>query len=224
MGSSERKVSPQIAGFLRYGRFTVTGAGGFTTRTNDEVQRGVAADLMRRKDLRVNLSARHDRGRRESSSEQLRGLGDVQQTVRVRLGMRWSPDPHWAVIAGANLDALNRVGGTVLDLGLSRTWITSPTSRLIASTSMAGGSRRYMQAWHGVSEEQSQTSVYPRYDARMGLRDVSASLTWRVSIDDNHWAGFVGASATRLLGSAARSPFTTQRTGWGVGLGVARRF
>lgn len=224
VGSSDVALKPQLAGFVRYGRITITGTGGFTTRSNDEVQRGVAAELVQGKDWRINLSARYDHGRRESDSTQLRGLGNVRQTVRARMGMRWSPDPHWALTAGANLDVLGRVGGTVVDVGMSRHWLVSPSSRVIVSASVAGASRRYMQAWHGVSEEQSQASGYPRYDAGMGLRDVGASLTWRTSFDDNRWAAFVGVSAKRLVGPAASSPFTTQRAGWGLGAGMARKF
>ena len=57
-GSSDRKISPQLAGFIRYRRFTLTGAGGFTTRRQDDVERGLDAKLLRRDRERVNLSLR----------------------------------------------------------------------------------------------------------------------------------------------------------------------
>ncbi len=223
-GSSDFRLKAELAGFIRYGRFTLTGAGGFTTRRHDEVQRGLTADLVRHKDWRVNLSGRFDRGRRDAVSGQLAGMGNIDPTLRARLGARWSPDPAWAVSAGTNVDVLGRVGGAVMDLGASRTWVISPDSRLAAGAFITGGSQRYMQAWHGVTRDQSAATGYPTYHAKAGLRDVGVNVTWRHEFRDAALAMFVGAGATQLLGSAAASPLATQRLGWGISGGLVRRF
>ncbi len=224
-GSSQFKLKPHLAGFVRYGRFTITGVGGFTTYSNTEVERGVAADVVRRDDLRVNLSLRADGGRKESDGDQLRGMGNIPATVRLRLAGQWRFAPGWALSAGTRMDILNRVGGAVMDLSLGHEWQLSPTSRLGVGWSVLAGSARYMQAWHGVTAQQSAASGYPEFRAGGGLRTTALGATWRHELGDSgHWALFATGSVSRQLGSAAKSPLTTRPTGWILSSGLARRF
>lgn len=222
-GSSDRKVKPELAGFVRWGRYTLSGAGGFTTRTQDDVERGLDALLIKREHLRVNLALRFDAGRRESESDQLQGLGDIPATVRARLNLRWEPAPYWAVNLGSSFDALNRVGGYVVTGNLSRTVLLGGQQRLILGASVTGAGDRYMQTWYGVTPAQAAASGYRAYAAGEGLRDVSASVTWRDDITPQ-WAGFASANVSRLLGPAADSPLARDRSGYGVSVGLARRF
>lgn len=222
-GSSDFKLKPELAGFLRYGRLTITGAGGFTTRRQDEVERGLDAELVRREGLRVNLSLRFDRGRNESVSTQLAGMGDIRPTVRARLGLQWAIAPRWQASLSTSVDALNRVGGYVVGAGLTYTQPIDARQRLIYGASLQGAGDRYLQAWYGVTPSQSAASGYPVYAATEGLTEAGIGATWRIEIDPQ-WAAFAGASASRLLGAAAASPLTRQRTGWAVSSGVARRF
>jgi outer membrane protein len=222
-GSSDFKLKPELAGFLRYGRFTITGAGGFTTRRQDEVERGLDAELLRREGVRVSLSLRFDGGRQESDSAQLRGMGDIRPTVRARLGARWDVAPRWQLNASTSFDALNRVGGYVVAAGVSYIRPLSERQRLIVGIGASGAGDRYMQAWYGVTPEQAAASGYPAYRPREGLREVGGGVTWRIEIDPQ-WAAFAGASGGVLLGGAADSPLTRQRTGWSLGGGIARRF
>jgi MipA family protein len=222
-GSSDFKFKPELAGFLRYGRFTLTGAGGFTTRRQDEVERGLDAELVRREGLRVNLSLRFDPGRRESASAQLAGMGDIRFTVRARLGLRWDIAPRWQASLSTSVDALDRVGGYVVGAGLTYTQPIDARQRIVYGASISGAGDRYLQAWYGVTPAQSAASGYPVYAAAEGLTETGVGATWRVEIDPQ-WAAFAGASASRLRGAAAASPLTRQRTGWAVSSGIARRF
>lgn len=222
-GSSDRQIKPQLAGFLRWRRITVSGAGGFTTKAQDDVERGLDALLVKRESLRVNLSLRFDPGRRESESEDLTGMGNIPATVRARLGLRWEPAPQWSVNLGSSVDALNRVGGYMVSGSVSRTFVPAPHQRLILGASLSGAGDRYMQAWFGVTPAQSAASGYAAFDAPEGLRDLSLSATWRNDFNDQ-WAGFASVGATRLLGPAADSPLVRQRNGAGLSVGLARRF
>ena len=56
------------AGFVRYGRITISVAGGFTTRRDDDVDRGIATELVKRKTWRLSLSGRWTNGRQEADS------------------------------------------------------------------------------------------------------------------------------------------------------------
>jgi MipA family protein len=222
-GSSDRKVRPHLAGFLRYGRFTISGAGGFTTKRLDDVERGLDAELVRREGVRVNLALRVDQGRRESESDQLKGMGNVRATVRTRLGLRWEPAPQWAVSLATSVDSLGHGGGYFADTGISRTFVIDAQQRVILSASVAAGGSRYMQTWYGVTEQQSAASGYPVYKPGTGLRDAGTGATWRIEINPQ-WAGFTSIGASRLLGPAADSPLTRQKNGWSVSAGIARRF
>lgn len=222
-GSSDRQLKPELAGFVRWGRFSLSGAGGFTTKAQYDVERGLDALLVRRERLRVNLGFRFDPGRRESASDQLTGMGNVRATVLARLGLRWEPAPHWAVNLGTSFDALDRVGGYVVSGSVSRTFALGHGQRVILGAAVSGASDRYMQTWYGITPAQSVASGYPAYEASGGLRDMSLSATWRIDINDR-WAGFAGLSASHLFDAAARSPLVRQRDGAGVSAGLARRF
>ena len=222
-GSSDRKVRPHLAGFLRYGRFTITGAGGFTTKRQDDVERGLDAELVRREDVRINLALRVDQGRRESASSQLAGMGNIKATVRTRLGLRWEPAPKWAVSMAGSADSLGRGGGYFGDTGVSRTFTIDARQRVILGASVAVGGNRYMQTWYGVTEQQSAASGYPVYKPGAGLRDVGTSATWRIDVNPE-WAGFTSLGVTRLLGPAADSPLTRQSNSYSIAAGIARRF
>jgi hypothetical protein len=71
-GAQRRIVKLTPVFFLRYGRFTITNAGGFVTRRADDVVRGLGVDLLERDRWSVKLSLRVDRGRGEGSSADLR--------------------------------------------------------------------------------------------------------------------------------------------------------
>jgi MipA family protein len=222
-GSSDRKIRPHLAGFLRYGRFTISGAGGFTTKRQDDVERGLDAEIVRREGVRVNLALRVDQGRRENKSNQLQGMGNIRATVRTRLGLRWEPAPQWAVSLATSVDSLGHGGGYFADTGISRTFVIDAQQRVILGANVAAGGSRYMQTWYGVTEQQSAASGYPVYKPGAGLRDVSTGVTWRIEVNPQ-WAGFASLGATRLLGPAADSPLTRQPNSYSIAAGIARRF
>jgi outer membrane protein len=222
-GSSQRELKVEPAGFLRWGRITLSGSGGFTTRAKDDVERGLDALLLRRPAWRVNLSLRFDRGRRESESSQLEGLGDIRSTLRARLGVRWEPAPSWQLSLGSSFDLLDRVGGLLLTAGVSRSFQLDQRQRVTLGASISGAADGYLQTWYGVTPQQSAASGYPVYRAGDGLRDVSVSATWRKEFSPQ-WAGFASVGASRLLGPAADSPLAHRRGGASASLGLARRF
>ncbi len=222
-GSSDRKISPNLAGFIRYGRITLTGSGGFTTQRQDDVERGLDAELLRRDRVRVNLSFRYDQGRSESDSDQLRGMGNIKATVRTRLGLRWQPAPQWSLSLASSLDALGNGGGYTVEANVSRSFILDARQRVSLSAGLTGAGDRYLQTWYGVTAEQSARSGYPVYKPSEGLRDVHTGVTWRIEVNPQ-WAGFAALGATRLLGPAADSPLTSQVNSYSISAGIARRF
>lgn len=209
--------------FLRYGRVTITNASGFVTRRADDVVRGLGVDFVNHERLRLNLALRYDRGRSESSSSALSGLGNVKTTVRTRLNLGWRLDGRWRLGASWSVDALGRGGGYYGDLGVG--WEQRLDSHLVLTggvyLTLAG--QRYMQSYYGVSDQQAVSSGYAPYQPKAGLRDVVGSLGFRTDLAPD-WVLLGGASVSQLLGPAAASPLTAHRGGWGANLGLAWRF
>lgn len=222
-GSARMETKLNPGGFIRWGRYTVTGAGGFTTRRNVDVERGIGAELLRRDGLRVRLSLRYDGGRSEGDSPELAGLGGIGATVRSRLSVRWEPRPGWVYTGAGTWDLLDRVGGFTLDANVSREWSFGHGRRLSLAVGVNGADHRYMQAWHGVTPQQALRSGYPVFRADAGWHEAYASLVYRHEFGHD-WSSFVQVQAHRLLGPAAASPLTRQPGTQGVSAGLARRF
>ena len=222
-GASRNSMGLVPAGFVRYGRITISGAGGFTTRRSDDVERGIAASLVERQHWRVSLAARFDNGRSESDSGRLAGMGDIDPTVRARLLLRWTPDPAWSLSSSVSVDAFSQGGGWWADLAASRTWRLSPITKLQVGASFGFAGDTYLQAWYGVTPEQAARSGYPVYTPSEGLRDVGLGITLRTELGPR-WGTFVNAGLSRQLGPAAASPLVEQAKGWSLSSGLVWRF
>jgi MipA family protein len=223
LGSSDQSTGATPAGFVRWGRFTASGAGGFTTKRAEDVARGLGAELVRRDDLRLTLALRYDQGRQQDDSADLAGMGDVPATLRAQLSARWQFAPGWRLGASINLDALNRGGGFTADTSLAREWRLGPGQTGTLSASVGGAGSRYMQTWLGVTPEQSARSGYAVYSPGAGLRDAQLSAVWRTEIS-KEWAGFAGYTYNRLLGAALDSPLSRERSGQALSAALVWRF
>ena len=224
-GASTLEAGLVPAGFLRWGRISVTGAGGFTTRRHDDVERGLGAELVRRERVRMSLNLRYDNGRSESDSPELAGMGDIKRTVRARLAVRWDVDENWRLGLSASVDALDRVGGYVVELNAARQWPLPRDTVAQLGLAMSAASDRFQQAWFGVSPEQSARSGHPVYRVPegMSLRDAGISGTLRTDFGPR-WSGFVTVGLSRSLGAAADSPLTGRATSASASTGLAWRF
>jgi MipA family protein len=211
------------AGFVRYGRLTISGAGGFRTRTDNDVDRGVSATLIQRDRLRFSLSGRWTNGRSESDSDRLDGLGDIRGTVLLRATARWSPEGPWSYSLAVSTDALGRGNGTTADIGVARQWRLDPETKLNFSSSLTVADAKHMQAWFGVTPEQADRSGYPVYRPGSSLMDADLGVSLRHEFGP-HWGSYVGAGVSVQLGNAASSPLVRQRLGWSVGSGLVWRF
>ncbi len=215
------KITPAL--FLRYGRFTITNASGFVTRHEDDVVRGLGADIVNSERVRVNLALRFDAGRSETTSTALAGLGNITPTVRARLNMGWRVEGPWRLGASWSADALGKGGGNFGDVSAGWEQRVSAGTVLNAGVSLALASDRYMQTYFGINEAQAARTSYALYTPKAGLRDISSSVGMRMDLGPD-WILLAGAGASRLLGPAADSPLSTRRTGWGINAGLAWRF
>lgn len=222
-GADDYSLRLSPAGFLRYGRFTVSGAGGFTTRRDTDVERGLAAALIDRDQLDLTLSARWTNGRKDSASPRLAGLGDIEGTLLARLRLQWTPDGPWRYSLGVNADLLGHGSGWIADLGVARSWVLGPQTKLQFSAALSFGSDTYMQSWYGITPEQAQRTGYALYTPGNGFRDLGAGLTLRHEFS-KHWGSYVSGGLSEHIGPARHSPLVLQPSGWSVGGGLVYRF
>ena len=223
LGAEDYSLSVKPAFYLRYGRFTVSNGAGFITRRADQVQRGLGADLVRNDNLKVTLSGRLDRGRDESNSGALAGMGDIDWTLRARVSATWRPWPNWLFNAAASIDALGRGQGTVAEVSFAREVPLSPQTVFTWGGSVSMGDASYMRTWYGVTPQQSKSSGYPVYTPGAGLRDVAFSVGIRSDFAHD-WVGFVNVGASQAQSEVKDSPLTFKPLGWGIGAGLAWRF
>lgn len=222
-GGARSKLVGAPGFFLRWGRFTITNASGFVTRRDDDVVRGLAADLVRNEHWRANLALRLDRGRAVKNSTALTGLDDVRSTVRGRLQVTHGFDNGWGATLGTSVDLLGRGGGTLVDVGFGRAFPLAPRATWSLGVSATAADRRYMQSYFGVSAQQAASTGYSAYSPGSGWRDASFNLGMRGELG-GQWIGYAGFSQSRLLGPARDSPLSRQPSGWAVGGGLAWRF
>jgi outer membrane protein len=223
-GASSRKLSGVPGFYLRYGRISISNAGGFVARrSKDTIFRGLGLNLVSDERLRVNLALRVDTGRRSQKSSGLAGIEDVRRTIRMRATATRQFDHGLKLSASWNTDLLRRGGGNVVDAGIGHDRRLSERTTWGVGAGLSWADHRYLQSYYGVTPAESLASGHPVYTPASGLRDITLATGWRMDINDR-WVGFWGASVSRLLGPAAASPLTTSPRQWALNGGLAWRF
>ena len=223
IGSNDYNVGLKPALYLRYGRFSLSTGAGFTTRRADQVLRGLGVDVWSADNVRVSLAARLDKGRSESSSPALAGMGDVEGTLRARLSAQWKLEEGWQWGAAVSVDALGRGQGTVGELSFSRERPLTNDTVWIWGSSLTFGDATYMRSYYGVTAAQSANTGYPLYTPSAGLRDLALSIGLRSELAPD-WVGYVNTGVSQSLGPLLDSPLVEQPLGWGINAGLAWRF
>jgi MipA family protein len=222
-GASRVGVNVQPGFALRWGRVSLASRSAFAVRSEGvSAQGGLRVELVRSARWRSSLGLRWDSGRDEGASEDLRGLGDVRGTLRLRLSLGYRFDDGWRAGLALTTDALGRGGGWQGELSGGRDWRLTPATTAGSGVTLGFGGARWQQNYFGITPEQSLRSGYRVYTPGGGLRDVAWSLGGRTELG-THWAVFYGGSVSRLVGPSAASPLVRERNGWGLSLGVVRR-
>jgi MipA family protein len=200
LGSDDRKTRglPLISARWRSGWFAGVGGVGFRFASDGPLSYG----------LRLSL----DPGRKESDSEDLRGMGDID--ARPELGGFAS----YRLMPGLSLNSSIRYGsgdnrdGLLGDIGLRGTVPLGGSHRLFGGISTTFANRAAMQSQFGINASQAATSGYTLYEPKSGARDLSLSVGYGLSVTPSTMLS-VGLTARSLLGDAKDSPLTRAATG-----------
>lgn len=194
----------------------------FSYRTTDwghvDLDRnGLSWTFYDRNDLRGGVLLTGDGGRKDkntsgadfaSGDDRLRGMGEIRASAEAGVLVGWGP------LGLTYHKSLGQRGHRGAQVDLSAT-LPIPVTEAFAISLSAGATwadQRYMQAYFGVTPEQSAASGYAVYTPRAGLRKVDLgigaeyTLAPAVKLRAN-----VGAST--LGGDAKDSPIVARKTG-----------
>lgn len=178
--------------------------------------------------LRAGLLLSADPGRKDrnvsglgpaAGDDRLRGMGDVRASAEAGVTAGYGP------VGLTYRKSLGQRGhrGAQVDLGVS--WPV-PLSDALALSLNAGASwadQRYLQAYFGVTPEQSAASGYAVYTPKAGLHKVDLGIGAEYQLQpDLKLKALAGVSA--LGGDAKNSPIVSKKTGATGYVGLAWLF
>lgn len=172
---------------------------------------GVGYLFPSRPDMQYGLRITADIGRNESRSDALTGMGSIHPRAEAGAFFNYFPTREVFLTSSLRYGAGNDWNGLQVDLGAGYTTPLTPQLRGnfgVAATYVNGA---YMQAYFGVTPQQSASSGYAVYTPGAGFRDVrlNASLVYAI---DARWA-LTGALTVGALQSGAKdSPIVFEPT------------
>ena len=187
--------------------------------------------------LTVSAGVGYAFGRDESDSDDLRGMGDIDETAAANLAAGYGLGlvrPYLRVSRhlGGSGGTLVRAGvgavapfallsGRMNPQGARDEGPKGPLLRLGASATWADGD--YMESYFGVNPAQSSASGHPRYDAEAGLKSVDFAVGVIYPFAGN-WAVNAQVGYSRLSGDAKDSPIVRDAGRFSGGLFLSYRF
>ena len=187
---------------------------------------GLGVNLVAVPGARLGVALLPDLGRSASSSDRLRGWGDIGAGADLRLfGVLRVVGPI-AALAGVRRQ-LGGGNGTVVDGGLTATLPLLRHLLVSATGTLTWANARYTRSYFGVDADQSATalsfgSTLPTFVPGAGLRDASLALSGVFRLD-HHWSVQSIFRTEVLLGDVANSPLTERRTQLSFGGFIAYR-
>lgn len=170
----------------------------------------------------LGASAGLELGREEGDHEDLTGLGDIDDTVEVRVDTVYRVSDSFsigarAMTAGAGKDEVYFLAGIYTpDINSQRIDL-----KIIADASW--GSAEHLTTEFGVTPQQSANSGLPVYQPDSGLKSIGLTLSGRYWINDQ-WFSYASFGYESLGKAAKDSPFVRKNSVYEVGLGVGYRF
>ncbi|MCS6921406.1 MAG: MipA/OmpV family protein [Elioraea sp.] len=179
-----------------------------TTRQGAEV--GVF--LTRDRAFRSGIALDYAFGRDQDDNARLKGLGDIDGTVRGRLFASSGIGP-FTLSAFLAQDLANNGHGLTVGADLEYRLRLSPRLSVFGGPGLTWANDTHMETFFGVSQAQAARSAagLPRYDAGAGVRDVRFTLGALALITDSIFLQ-PRVIVSELVGDAADSPLTTSET------------
>ncbi|MCY3825474.1 MAG: MipA/OmpV family protein [Nitrospinae bacterium] len=180
---------------------------------------GLGVHLYNEGGLTVSASVEYVFARDESDSDDLRGMGDIDETAAATLIVKYdlgllTPYAGVSKHLGGTEGTLVKAGvGGIVPLALLDGSLkpqaagddgpTGPALKLAASITWADDT--YMENYFGVNPAQSSASGHPRYSPESGFKsvDLEAGVIWLFA---ENWVVIAQVGYSRLSGDATDSP------------------
>lgn len=212
MGSNERSVMglPSIDYRWKNGFFA-----GFSN--------GIGYLFPSRPDMQYGLRMTADIGRKESRSDELNGMGSINPRPEASAFFNYLPTREVFLTSSVRYGAGNDRNGMQLDLGAGYTNQFAPQWRGAVGVAATYVNGNFMQAYFGVTPQQSANSGYAVYSPGAGFRDVrvNGSLTYSI---DARWSLTGAVTVSSLQGDARDSPIVFENTPVSGVLALSYRF
>lgn len=202
---------------------------------------GLGVRAYKGENLEVSLSVGYDEGRDDGDSTDLRGLGDIDGSATGNLSIEYELGPVSPYLElsrqfGGADGVLAEIGVETMVPLLRRDW-----ERMRSEGAAEGGDERpngpalmlgisttwaddnYMKDYFGVTALQAGRSGLRRYTAGSGFKSADAEIGLMVPIG-KHWSFNVQAEYSQLLGDAADSPITRDKSQYSIGSFLSYRF
>jgi outer membrane protein len=223
-GSDRRttRLAPLFS--LSYGRFFVGADTQGGSGTGPGTAGGIGFSAYQSGGFRLGglLGADFRSPRAEGDDERLRGLGDIERTVRAGVFASYAKD--WLILrASATADVAGHHQGTLVRLDVLGRY--APFERLVLSAGpgLTWASAQREQTFFGIDANQSARSGRPQYVAGSGVESLRFSVAARYLLSPK-WSVAASFSAARLQGDAAASPITQSKSQNVYGVFASYRF
>lgn len=202
-GSDEYEVSPAPLLMINYRdlvflRGTTLGANAFTWQGPRESDK-----------LQVGPLVRYQFGRDEDDSDDLRGMGDIDDSVELGGFITYSIGA-WSTGLTLFQDISDSHDGFTAKFNVGHRHSFSPKLRLRSELYTTWADENYTQTYFGVTAVQAARSGMRRYQAEGGIKDVGLTLDLDYSLTQN-WGLTGRLGFKRMLGDAADSPLVEDR-------------
>lgn len=224
-GSSTRSTGVRPVIGLDIGRFTLSSGGGGSLLDFDLDARdsGLSARLLQWENLRLSGGLRLDGGRKGEDDPVLRGLPDVERTLRGRLSAIYDFNKHFSVRSTLSQDLLGRQGGATLQTSARYEFLISPRTEVGLAAGFTLANATYMRSYMGVpASAAGLTTALPAYRPGGGMHGTQVGLEVKTLVSD-HWVLFGGVGYQQLRGDARRSPLAVKPDNYNVSIGLAYR-
>ena len=176
---------------------------------------GVGVNLLRDPSWRfgVSLAPGFGRARRESDHPSLAGLGDIDRATRATVfgGYTWR---RWlSTTLRVSTDIEGKDQGTLASLDVNARWRVAERMFISAGPGVTWADKDYTMTFFGT----------PAYEPGGGWNAVRFGIGAGYRIDE-HWNLAARISASRIVGDAADSPITRDRTPYGAAVFASYRF
>lgn len=217
-GSAEHKVRAFPVISANYGRYFIGGVPGAG------VPAGIGAFIVTDPHwkLGLGLGGNLEKPRKESDSDRLRGLGDIDGTV---LGAVFGSYTDRWFVARANVigDIGGKQQGGRFSLDVEGRYSPGGGVLLSAGPGLTWASHAAMQTYFGIDADQAARSGRAVYTPKSGIESIGFTVgaDWQVSAQ---WGIGTRIGAKQLQGDAAASPITEKKIQTTSAVFVAYRF